>query len=509
MNGNVVRSIVMIMVLAVLSVIIGSQTTDSVRDSFGAFVVIGAIVAAFLLLLIGEKIWKLMYFIPAALTGCPLVFGQARLLRFGIPVAIFFCAVVMWGMGHMKLRWRTVLSLDLSVLLMTVIMVASFIRFPVSINALGLDTDFIGGAEYAWFVAATLYYIGISWMGRKPEEQLEVIKHTFWVLMLFQIPYAAYGSLGRFRGVIEGGVEGRFAALFLPAALLFYFTYASAPLHQLLTSVRTWFRILIALVMLSFVGGREVILQWAAAVGFIAFLKRELTAVICIALFIYGGLLVLSSQDVLKSAPYGMQRVLTMLPGIEVTESIAASTEGSSSTRKEIWAMMLDPRTGMLTDYVCGDGFQNSKEAQERATIAKMRGTIFAGYSTSGAGWAAELARSGSYHNGWLTVLKRLGFIGLGAVNMLFLTAMFALLRVSAAYRGTTYYPYIIALCMPLVSLALTLVIGTKTFIDIFLVYIQISYIKMLYCAAKDQGRLRSLLRQAPYIPMVIREQAP
>lgn len=500
MGNGAVKTIVMLMVLVVLSAIIGSQFSGSLSESYGAFYVIAAIVAFYGMVFLGDKCWMLVYILPAMLCGLPFV--RHAPIAFAVSDAVLVCCIVMWFMRHLKFHWSTVWGIDLVVLIFVGLMVANFIRFPVSINALGFDYEYVGGLEYAWCVSAVIHYIAISAVTPRSADIPKLIKWCMILMLLMQIPYSIQGLAHR-RALL--GDDERYPFFYVTGATLLYYGYARLPMRQLLFSLKSLAMILVGIVMLLCTGGRESFLRGVLAAVLLPFLKKELTAAFVLTCMLYGGILVLSSTHQTEMLPYGAQRVLTLIPGVQVESGIAQGTKGTSDTRRMIWALGLDPRTGLIKDYIWGDGFQRHRTEVARTSVANLRGS--SGFMKGGHEQAYYLASNNSWHNGWLTMVKRLGLVGLVSVNIMFLTGLFFIAKVSSAYLGSKDYAYCMAMCLPFASIALTFVFGTQTFQDVFATFMPLGYIKMLYCAAREQGKIRPLFLRETYVPMVIREQ--
>lgn len=506
MAGNAVKSIVLLMVLVVLSAIIGSQFSSDLSQSYGAFYVIVGVVTLFGLLILGEKCWWLVYILPAMLQGLP--FYRESPVAFALTNGLLVCCALMWCLGHVKFSWHSAPLLDLPVLVLFGFFLVSYIRFPVSLNALGLDVDYVGGKEYVWCVCAMLHYVAISTLTPHSAPVPKVLKWSMLLLLMMQIPYCLKEFVSRSALSEEFGVGARYSMYYYAGSTLIYFTYSKYPFSKIVGSLKSLSILVVGLVLLMFTGGRESMLRAASATAFLAFLKKELTVAVLIGGVLYAFAFLMGAQHMWEEAPYSVQRVLTMLPGVEVSRAAAHETSGSSETRRIIWSLGLDPHSGLIRDYVWGDGFQLSTAVMRRAAVAEMRGTTLAKTAANkDFAWAYQLASGNSWHNGWLTAIKRIGLMGLASVNLMFICGLIGLVKVSNAYRGIAEYPYLISMCLPFASIALTFVIGTQTFIQVFETLLPLGYIKLLYCLAREQGKIRPLFVRSAYVPLVIREQ--
>lgn len=504
MGNGAVKTIVMLMVLVVLSVLIGAQISDSMKDSIGAFALIAFICVAFGMLWMGKKCWQLLYFLPAFLINAPLLGETAGVhnlpLEYAAAAVVFVYGLLMWVMGYIQLRWRAHLFLDLLIVCLVIMFIWSYLQYPVSIMVLDPDAEYVGGKEYVWMLTALLYYIALSSMSGPREETLRVIKLSFYVLCAGQLLYCVYGCVSI--GSIGGLLNFRLSFFCTLASALLFYIYCSAPVSQVLRSSRNVVVGIFSMAALLLGGRRETFINAGEALIFASLLKKELTAFVVMGGLLYGMAFILGEQHVWDNAPSSVQRVLVVLPGVNLPGSVRHSTEGSSETRRMVWRLGLDPRTGYIKDYIWGDGFQTKMSEMRRGQIARMRGV----QDKSAWGFARSLAASGNWHNGWLVVVHKLGIVGLVLVNSIFLCGMVMTAQVSRAYRRRAEYPFYMALCLPVAQTALSFAWGTQTFLHFFNIFQALGIIKILYCIAREEGTLRPLFYREPYVPMTIRE---
>lgn len=497
MGNNAVKNIVLVMVLLVFSVLIGSQISGGFMDSMGAFALIGAVVCFFCMLLVGKRSWQLLYYAPAFV--CIPIFGAALPVAQGLCLLVLFFGILMSTVGIVSFRWRGHLVLDLLVAVLLCYCIGNYIKYPVAVRFLDPEAEFVGGKEYLYGVFAFTYYIAISCMSGSAKEIITVSRRSFYVLCIFQAIVCLIAfSLG------HASLSRRYGTFSYLACPLLYFVFCSAPIWQLLRSPKAWGMMLVAMTLILLCGRREVMGYAGEAIGFATILKRELLGFIVSGLFVYAFFFALGQMGVWESAPHSLQRVLTILPGVKVSQNAEIDTKGSSATRRMVWSYALDPRTGTIKDYVWGDGFQTSTRTLERETTSMMRGR---NKHLSGKGFAKSLASgTNNFHNGWLSTVKSLGVVGLVLVNLIFICGMVMLAQVSAAYRRHPAYPCLMAQCLVYVQYALSYMWGTQTLVTYFNTFMQLGLIKLLYCAAREQGWIVPLIRQRHYVPMMIRE---
>lgn len=497
MGNNAVKNIVLIMVLLVFSVLIGSQISDSIKASFNAFAMIAVVAVAFGMLLMGKRSWYLMYFLPPALVCLP-IYRSTMPLGYALSIVVFLLGILMSLVRIIKLKWRSHIALDFLVFCMVLVCVWNYIQHPVAIQALDPDAEYVGGKEFFWGLMAVGYYIAMSFMSGTADEIVKATRRSFYALCIgqsFELLYA-FKQIGI-------SFSARYEVFSFLACPLLYFVFCSASTWKLLRSPKYIALGFFSMLLILLNGRREVFGYAGETIGFAALLKRELFGLAACGLFVYAGFFALGEAGVLKAAPYSLQRVLTILPGIKVSNAAQIETQGSSETRRMVWAYAFDTRYGRIRDYVWGDGFQASSKEMERANIAAMRGE-----SQKTADEMALSIASGVnvWHNGWLNTLKALGFVGLTVVNLIFICGLVMLAQVSAAYRGTRDYPYLMAMCLVFAQFALSYMWGTQTLVTFFQTFQPLALIKLLYCAAREQGRMIPLIQHRRYVPLMIRE---
>ena len=160
MSNSIVGKIVACIILIVLCFIVGAQAAESAKVSLVYFVMI---CGGLFMLIMGPRCWMLIFLLPSIVAVLPIPgaigsYDKAFLVCAGVAVYWLF----MWTMGYVKIRWRGMLLLDMLAFLSFALMVASYLKKPVSILALGIDSDYIGGAPYGYAIGAFIYYMALS-----------------------------------------------------------------------------------------------------------------------------------------------------------------------------------------------------------------------------------------------------------------------------------------------------------------------------------------------------------
>lgn len=507
MGDGAVKAIVLVMTLVVISVMVGAQVSDGLADSVGAFGIIAAVLGAFGVLLLGRKCWYLLFFLPTLALNAPL--GMATIagenlapVGFALGDAVLLLGIMGASMGYVRFRWRFLWPLDIIVLVLFCCMVASFIRYPTSVNGLDLGFgDAIGGKEYLWCIAAMLYYIAASCMPGTWEEFRRVLKYCFWLLVGSQLLYAVWRLKSGGMGLLHEHGNPAFRTL---APALIYYLYASTPLSQFFTSLKKMISICAVFGASLLNGGRESFLTICLTCSVLSFVKREFLQLLVCGVGLYAVMYSLAVTDALLVFPRGVVHVVLSVPGVPDLHNTGAEGRASEEVRKQMWTAAMDPHTGLIRDYVWGDGFQTSRSAIERGNIARLRGQRM----LHSGNVAAALAAAGSFHNGLISTIHRIGAVGACIVYTLFIVGLFVLMQMARAYRHHPDFPVMMVFSLPFAGLALSYSVGTQTLVHAFAGFQYLAVVKVLYCFAREQGLLLPAFVNRAYIPMMIQEEA-
>lgn len=507
MESGAVKKIVLAMVLVVLSLLIGSQISDSVGASIGAFGIIGCLVGLFAMLWLGAECWKLIFWGPIALSIVP----QVSQLPISVAAVITCLIGCYWGimrlMGYVSFRWHFLPILDAWVFVIALYMAFTFYRHPVAINMLGMDGDMVGGKDYIICILAMFSYVVISALPWKLEPLIKCLKWVFYVGLTISLvksfitcmnPSAAEGVSEEGGSAGEVLEKGRFSFFAAPGMKVLIFVYYRYPLMRIFSSWKKLCAMAFGFFSIVVSGWRTQLVCMMINLSFIAAVKRELTALLAMGIFAYGGLIGLGGLGTFESAPYGLQRVLSALPGIKVSKEAVSDTSESSDIRVRMWKNALDPRTGLIKDYIWGDGFQDSKSGLMRESTARMRGRHIDQQQI--------MERHGVWHNGWITYTHRLGVVGLVILQGFLLMLAVYIYRLGQALRRVPdgVFAFVISVgSIPLVFTSAFLVWEVNS---IFGTFIGIALTKVLYCLMLERGLLAPMFSHRAYVPMTIRE---
>lgn len=503
MGNNGVKSIVLVAILVIMSFFVGGQISDSKTTSLG---VVAAVAGGFTLLYMGKNAWWLIFLAPPVIEmlhiRAPFSLPAVMLIAPGI----LFYWILMWIMGYVRIKWRSLPVLDALMCILFIYLCVSFYRRPVAFLALGLDMDDIGGKEYVIFLLSFLSYISLSCIPVNFKQSQKLLKYLFWFTMaaaLFGLVVSVAtgrGGGGEEQDLADAAENSRFSLLAPIGTLISVYLYASTPLTKIFTRTYKLLTILLGACCVVIAGWRGRLIEFCFRFAFIAALKRELTALVIIALGCYGSLLYLSEEHLLEGLPYGVQRALCAVPGVNVRKDIQRNAEGSSEWRIVMWKWALDPRTGYIRDYIWGDGFGQSKSDIQRTLTATMRGTRSGGDQR-------DFASRGVWHSGWISTMHRLGIVGLVIVVLWQLSAMVICMMTAVAYKrvSKSCFSYFCALYITVCSSIIQFHLSAGTPEGFFRTISTYAILKMFYCICSEERLIVPFFRFTPYIPLTIR----
>lgn len=510
MGNNAVKTIVLLMVLVVLSFMIGAQVSDSMKNSFGAFAIIGAIIGGSFLIYMGQRVWQLLFILPPFIELLPLprlghAIAQCGIAPFYVAAVVMVYWIILCALGRVRIRWRWAAVLDIPFWVFVGFLVVAYIRFPVALNVMGLDYDAVGGEEVVLLFFVLFHYACFSMIPITKQELEKVLPLAFKLFFVAQVllfgRYMVLGGMPALEAGSEtGGKVSRFFMLYPAGSTLFFWMYSKYPVGRIVTSFRCWMISLFGMVAAFSTGQRQNLALLATGIAFIAAVKREILVLIGALAVAYVGVMFLSEMDLLTHTSGNVQRVLMSVPGVKVDADIEFGAKGTMETRRKLREYALNPHTGVIKDYVWGDGFAVSRSYLERNKVAAMRGT---GGDTND---MDSMTVTRNFHNGALHTLSRIGYVGLAWCGVMGIIAWCVSIQVLRAWLRTDTYPYIVVgiINMPIILLTYTYAnYVTKHFMFSLQSYF---FLKLCYCIARENGLLRPLFLQQSYVPLMIQE---
>lgn len=495
MQGNGLKGIIAGIILVVLCFIVGAQAAESAVSSAA---IIAALVGAIVLILAGKRCWWLIFLLGPVVGVLPLP-GPLSTIPGGMymAAAVLVYWLLLWGMGYVKIKWRSFLLLDLLVLALAIYVVAAYIRRPVGINFLGLETDTQGGADYVYYACAFVYYLTLSCIPMEKEELTKVLRWSVGIVLVSCFIglgiYLARSGM-RFSDLVEERIGTDRFGVYAMTALCAKYSLLRIALNPLLIGAAMMFT---GCVLMC--GSREALGVLFFTVFSVVIIKKEILSSLIIGACALFGLYAMSAAGVIDNAPHSVQRMVSVLPGIEISRAAKTDTEGTWEWRLRIWDMALDKRAGYIEDYMFGDGYGISVTTHGRLLRGAMRGQH---EHTD----IESFAIQGIWHNGVITIIHRLGYVGLLLVSLILIVGSVYMFRGCFALRGSPLFFPIVFYVAGYAALIPELCLGAHGDKQFIFQFSSLALIKWVYCMLREEGKLIPIWQRKRYVPQMIRE---
>ena len=500
MNAIAIRNVVVAIVLVLVCILIGSYAAE---DKDTSVFMLAGIVGFIFMMVLGRRSWTLLYLLPPVVTFLPL--GILDRLPAGFLVAGFVLAywALMWIMGYVQFKWRALPALDVIVLAVFLYYLLTFYWHPVSINELGIEAEYVGGKEYIWCLLAVVYYVTLSCIPCSYDALYGVLRKT----MYLAVGAAVFVAVSGLFGMVSQGSLGeemgnsRFSLFAELGVVIFLITYSKKPFLKIMTSPKSLAIMLFCCAAVVISGWREKLVAFGTIGLALSYIKREMAYIIILGIAAYGSLLYLSEEKVVEEYfPFGMQRTLSIFPGVKIKDEVERDARSSSEWRKVMWRWALDPRTGYIKDYVWGDGFGQAVADLNRYHVSLMRGSAIFGDQE-------DFAYTGTWHNGPIMTVHRTGMVGLALITITFLYGAFLIARVCRAYRGSPMFMLAVLFLCKLYGNIAIFYVSAGTITGFFDNFVYLALAKVLYCIAREEGIIVPVFSKGRYNPMLIAEQ--
>lgn len=502
MEGAGFRSLIIFLLLAVLAFIAGSLASES---SVGALAPTAAVLGLFFLLYLGKNCWILVFLVPPVLE----VLGISMLRNFPISYVVcdvvFFYMIILYMMGYIKMRWNGVFVVDIFVLLFLVYFASTYIRHPVKVKVFTEITDFgyamVGGKEYIYCAALSLCYITLSLVSVNFKTLKNVLKWAFY-LTLVGISFATV------KGVLLGSItlgeevsNSRFGAFSAFGSIISRYIFAKYSLLGIILSPTKLLLVIVSVGCIILSGFRSLLISIAIYSFGAAYMHKQALLYILMILTTWGSMVYLSNENehLFDEVPHGIQRAISVLPGVVVSKRAENAAKGSSEWRLVMWKWAFDPSTGYIKDYVWGDGYGLSLYEEKLRDTAVSLGLVKSGD-------VRLFAERGLWHNGAIECVHRLGFVGLAVMYIYGIVAVGFAIRVCIILRPFEGREYFYVLFIPIFE---------RLIVIWFLPAATIGYITMLYPVAICKLTYLCIKREYPeyikartgkYVPLIVDE---
>ena len=499
MGNGVIKTIILGIILVVMAFVLGSLASDGTKSPL---MIIGAFCGLCCLVYLGKRCWCLLYILPPVLSFLELPLLSRVPISYILAFVILAYWLVLWAMGYVRITWNGVAWMDCIVLVAFLYMAVSYYRHPVSIAALGLDVDEVGGEAYFFAATAAVYYVTLSLIPLTMKEVLKTLKLSYHIIFVLAflgllVSLSDKGVVANMGSAMEEGRYGLFSGVanFISTSL-----FCAYPLTLILTSPWRLFALMFAYVGCALCGFRSVFMGMLVPQVVMCFIWKQLRYLLLLGGLGYAVLYYAGQERVLDSLPFGIQRSLSAIPGVRVDPYVANDARHSTEWRKQLWRWALDPRTGYIKDYVWGDGFAQSLTEIKRESIHDWRPSMKKYDKT------LFFAERGVWHSAPIVWIHRLGIVGLVVMTICSFAGCLLLLRIFWVVRymkGGFFIMYFTVGYITAVAMNILAVGDGKI---IFGLFTTITMIKVVYSLMQKEGLMPPMFMRRIYVPMAVRE---
>lgn len=501
MGGGLLKTIVIFIVLATLAFVAGSLAADGAKQALmPALILLGV----FALLYLGKKCWWLVFLLPPVMGALQISMVKNFPVAYFAGCVILVFWILMTLMGYVRITWNGMLFLDITSLLFFGYFIVTWVMHPVTLNMF-IDErimegeTMIGGAEYVWCIASIVIYILISIIPVNAKSVIIALKITFFLsfaVVLFNatkgVAVQGYSS--------ELAATTRYSPFGAVGFTLYTYIFSKYSVFGIVASPWKMIMLVMSAIWVGMSGYREQMLQLVTIAFSSQIIHRQLILLLLACLVGYGSLIYLSSEELLGGLPYGVKRVLTAVPGVEIKDdSIERGAQHSLDWRYEMWRWALTPSMGYIKDYVWGDGFGTDTE-KFRWNEVKMNRQIM------NDGDQRFFAEMGKWHSGPITALHRIGGVGLFLLLLWNAAGIYCVFRVCFAYRQSVGYEYVMYALLPVVGNIVLFYTSAGSFPGQFGLVFSVAVAKVLYSLAIKNGLMQPAFSRREYVPLIFEE---
>jgi hypothetical protein len=463
-------------------------------------------------LALGKKIWLLLPIATSIGLKLPLP-GNFSTIFMTQAVVLGFCGLL-FLMRRLPLNFRFT-ELEGWCLLFLIFVAQAYMRNPVGLNIFGSDT--VGGKPYAVLALTVLTAILLASLRNEPND----LKWWVRLTMIGSIANFGFGLLAKFlptslaiylgasfsndveiedpsdRTVVDEDAAGRvtfvrnitkdlaiwISSRISPLKAVFHPIWAPLVLFTLAGAAFSGFRSQFAFVGLAYFVG--------------VCYRGGFSHVMISALIGAVSLVILALGNMIYPLPPNIQRALTFLPGTW-EQRHKDSAKISTDWRTEIWITALTSEK-YIRNKILGDGLgMTSSQLQQTLALNDTRGGGISGFDLH----REAILISGDYHSGPVQTIRTCGYLGL-------LVLLCGMVRVAVhahrqilRSRGTEWYPTVLFICIPFISLPFSWVFIFGTFNGgAYGLLMGTALVRMLEKNLPIPSYVRK--RDIPYVPLV------
>lgn len=474
------------------------MAADSAKEAALIIIAAAAIIG---IIAMGKHVWITLFILPPFFSILPSIGGlHGSYILY--PMVLCYW-VLLRLLGYVKFTWRKLIGADLFVFTLTILMGIAFYRRPASVNfinnILNIETEFIAARVFPEFFFLLILYICYSCIPFQKKILLKLLKWHLIIILVISFISGVFSLFGTLSS--DDAETSRYSMFRSFSEVLFIAVYCGAPFAKLMVSPKAIFAIFISLAAAVFSGFRSILAQFGLIFVIVSIIKKECYVVgisLAVGVITLG---ILNASDALKTLPFAAQRALCAIPGVSVDSNIKRGTSSSTDWRVIMWKWALDPRTGLIKDYVLGDGFGIEKTYQERSQRAIMKGELRYGDNR-------DFAKTRLWHSLFIDTLQSVGYLGLFVVYGCTLYATFVMYRVNTALRDTSFFVYSMIFTCRIAIYTVYILLSTAQLSSFLVILLShLAYLKVFHSIAVDEGKLVPMGKKTKYVPLLIKQQ--
>ncbi|MDB6077231.1 MAG: hypothetical protein JWO82_978 [Akkermansiaceae bacterium] len=453
MQSQSFKAILIIALSAFFAIYLGVSAATAQYEAIAW--VAGFVGVAFILAL-GKNVWTL---IPCGL----VLIGTINALP-GSPPAWLLGSVIVTVIYILRFAMRKLpLSfhfdfLDFAIFLQILAIGQAFARAPAGVMFFGGDS--VGGKSYFIFAFAILAYFMLAFTVTNLKT-VKVVMICMMVIAMLDGVVALVGDYSASLGmailhiysnsnidVARAGDQvwdlsqsrGGQGFTLIGKALVFPCLALNRPLRTL-NPLKPWLpaAMLVGVVLVALSGFRSNLTYLLVVFAISAIIRRHVVDIIAVGFIGVVGLGILLLSGQVKNMPFGVQRILSVLP-IEVSSAARLDAENSTTWRVEMWQLALSTDR-YIHNKMLGDGFGISGHEMAARLNAQLGLADFDGQE--------QMLATGTYHGFHVETIRFTGYFGLVCAIILMGVCGRRAWQLTKYYRGRAEFGYLAYLFIP------------------------------------------------------------
>lgn len=487
MNNNIIGIVVGVIVTLLLALYAGTSTAEG---SDTPLIIIGAVIFLIVMVALKDKVWTLLVISTLMQLSLPSPLSKFQSFEL-ILVAVIPFYIFNIFFRRATLTWNGNKYCDFFVFLFSILLIALMVRYPVGVLAIE-GSEYVNSRAYFDLSIAIVFYITLSTVKTNSSILKKVIVAGVFVALLSAIINIITAKLG-FQA--QDIAEERISTFTALGTWIVIFCITKYSLWDMVRKPWVAMLVLVGLAGVTMSGfrsqlGRLALIFIAASLVYRRYLDIIIAPIISIGFIIF-----IAFCFGITKLPAGIQRSISFLP-VEVRKDIQQGAEASSEWRFQMWEWALDEKEGYIKDKIWGDGFAQEKEEFIRLNLqSAMDGNN-----------QREFAGRGSWHNGPISAIHRMGIVGLSVILFILIFLAYYSWLAARIYCNQKFGWAVVFYLTPLIVAPIQWVLVFGDILKFYDLIIPIPVVKMLLTIARRENLYIPASKRKEYIPLMIQE---